>query len=58
MVVNWSGDYYDIYSYYFISESFYELGFNEKGIGLNYVIDQTDFTSVIESTSENSTFYS
>ena len=57
-LVNWTGDYYDIYSYYFISNSFNELGFYEKALDyINYVIDQTDFTSVIESALEYSAFY-
>lgn len=57
-LVNWSGDYYDIYSYYFISKSFNKLGFYEKALDyINYVIEQTDFTSVIDSAVDQSSFY-
>lgn len=57
-LVEWTGDFYDIYSYYFISKSFFELGFNEKALDyINYVIEQTDFTTVIDSAVNQSSFY-
>lgn len=57
-LVDWAGDHYDIYSYLYISKSFRELGFFEKAFDyIDYVIEETDFSSVVNSDESLSDFY-